>query len=327
MTRNTRVVVAGGGTDGRHLPRGRTGFTVTAQVPSLSDPRCHDADLVVLDLDFDRNAVDLVALATATALPPVLVTGTSLLRSDIWMARRCGARGYVAPTGRTLPALRALRDGEEHWPTGLGAAPAWLAEPDPLIRFGVFTRMREHARYARLLHDNVLQTLEGLALLPSTDAAVRGLLAGEAARLRAFIAGPPGTTNPGLAGALSALADEHRARGLQISLSTVGVDDLAPAAVSAVADAVAEALRNVVKHAATDRATVVVRRRGGTVVVRVADSGSGFDPVARPAGFGLAESIGGRLSAVGGRVSVTAAPGRGTVLELTVPVRRQHVIR
>jgi histidine kinase/DNA gyrase B/HSP90-like ATPase len=317
MRARTTIALAGGES---RRPGGD--FDVVASVRSLADPRCHAADLIVLGVDFDRDAAELMLLA-ADSLPPVLVTAPSLLRTDIWMARRSGARGYIASADDPLPALRAVRDGGEHWPASLGERPGWLAEEDPLIRFGAFARERERARYARLLHDTVLQTLEGLVLSKSiADPAVQGLLADEAAWLRHLIAQPPPAAGPDPVGALSTLAQGFRARGLRVELTTRGNAGLDAAAVRAVVEATGEALRNVVKHAATDRAAVTAAARDRTFVVRVADAGAGFDTSVTRAGFGLSESIGARLHAVGGTAVVRSAPGRGTVVELTVPLRR-----
>lgn len=323
MSPRTRVVLVGGDASRRRRPAWPAEFTVTATVRSLADRRCRDADLILLDvdIDIDRDAAELMLLSGSPDLPPVLVTGASLLRPDIWMARGAGARGYLASTEDPLPALRAVRDTGRHWPAGLGAQPAWLAEPDPLLRFAAFTRERERARYARLLHDTVLQTLEGLALSGTVaDPAVRSLLAHEAASLRAFIAPSP-TAATGLAGSLSALAREFRARGLRISLRVHGRPAPGASAVQALTGAAREALRNVVKHAGTDRATVTVTARDGRVAVRIADRGRGFDPAGTAAGFGRTESIEARLAAVGGTAGVTGVPGRGTVVELVVPAR------
>lgn len=96
--------------------------------------------------------------------------------------------------------------------------------------------------------------------------------------------------------------------------------------VALIFDSVRELLFNVVKHAATNRATVSLRRADGEVRVTVSDKGAGFDSSewgAAPSergGFGLF-SISERLSLLGGRTVVQSARRRGTAVSLIVPLR------
>jgi signal transduction histidine kinase len=83
-----------------------------------------------------------------------------------------------------------------------------------------------------------------------------------------------------------------------------------------------EALANVVKHARARSATVRLAAEDGIVSLEVRDDGAGFDPTAVSAGrFGL-RSMRGRVADLGGRLEVTSAPGRGTVIRAEVPVER-----
>ena len=97
----------------------------------------------------------------------------------------------------------------------------------------------------------------------------------------------------------------------------------------AVYQAVREALFNVAKHAQTDRARISAWSgpgdEGGVVVVRVEDEGVGFAaPPLSEAGEGTGLGLpgaAGRIDLVGGRLEVDSAPGEGTRLTITVPVR------
>jgi signal transduction histidine kinase len=58
------------------------------------------------------------------------------------------------------------------------------------------------------------------------------------------------------------------------------------------------------------------------VLIEVSDDGCGFDPAAvGREHFGL-RSMRGRAADLGGRLEVTSAPGRGTVLRVEVPAQR-----
>jgi signal transduction histidine kinase len=84
-----------------------------------------------------------------------------------------------------------------------------------------------------------------------------------------------------------------------------------------------EALRNLAKHAAVSEAWVTLRGAGPELLLRVEDTGVGFDPAAaRPEpGLGLS-SMEERVRLIQGKLSVTSAPGRGTTVEVRAPLAR-----
>ena len=83
-----------------------------------------------------------------------------------------------------------------------------------------------------------------------------------------------------------------------------------------------EALANVVKHARASSARVRIAGEDDTVSIEVSDDGRGFDPAAvSPEHFGL-RSMRGRVADLGGRLEVTSAPGRGTVLRVEIPAQQ-----
>jgi len=81
---------------------------------------------------------------------------------------------------------------------------------------------------------------------------------------------------------------------------------------------VCEALSNAMKHAAAEHLVVHVTAEEGELSVAVADDGSGFDTrtVARSGLSGIED----RIEALGGRLLVTSAPGRGTQLTMRLPI-------
>jgi signal transduction histidine kinase len=81
-----------------------------------------------------------------------------------------------------------------------------------------------------------------------------------------------------------------------------------------------EALQNVAKHAGPGvPAMVKLAEQDGTVCFQVRDGGAGFDWGALDRGSGLT-NMQDRLEAVGGSLTVTSAPGAGTVVAGRVPV-------
>jgi PAS domain S-box-containing protein len=86
-----------------------------------------------------------------------------------------------------------------------------------------------------------------------------------------------------------------------------------------------ELLYNVLKHAHTNEATVVLRRSGKCLEAAVVDQGAGFDPSTMHAPskegcFGLF-SIRERVELLGGRLEVTSAANQGSCVRLVVPLK------
>jgi signal transduction histidine kinase len=82
------------------------------------------------------------------------------------------------------------------------------------------------------------------------------------------------------------------------------------------------ALANVAKHARADAAVVTLRTAPGATCLIIADNGMGFDPAAlqQPAldrGWGLM-IMRERAAAIGARLTIESAPGRGTRIEVTL---------
>jgi signal transduction histidine kinase len=91
-----------------------------------------------------------------------------------------------------------------------------------------------------------------------------------------------------------------------------------------------EALRNIAKHAAVNEAWVTLVADGPELVLRVQDKGVGFEPAragawsgdhapARGPGLGLS-SIEERVRLIQANLSIKSAPGRGTTVEVRVPL-------
>lgn len=89
----------------------------------------------------------------------------------------------------------------------------------------------------------------------------------------------------------------------------------------------AEALANIRKHANPGTITVTIREDGGALSGAIQDDGHGFDIVevkSRPQAalhLGL-DSLVERVRAAGGDLTVDSAPGRGTRVQLAIPLTR-----
>lgn len=197
----------------------------------------------------------------------------------------------------------------------------------------------ERSRLAHELHDAVAQKLFSLrltaqaatALVDRDPARAKGelqqvaQLAAEAAdELRAAVVElrPAGLDEDGLIATLRTQVKVlDRAHAAHVTFASNGVRALPAAQEEAMLRVAQEALHNALRHSGAESVEVVVSRVGPVVALRVTDDGQGFDPSAvRRAGrhLGLV-SMRDRASGVGGRLTVTSEPGKGTTIEMEVP--------
>ena len=144
---------------------------------------------------------------------------------------------------------------------------------------------------------------------------------------------PAALDDLGLAAALQALARRAQAiDGLEVQTEIdLGPDPeqqrLDAELESTIYRVVQEALTNVSRHAQATQATISVSERDGAVRASVTDDGQGLPEADRlgPRGDGLEGGFGmsgmrERAELVGGELELVPAPGKGTVMRLTVPL-------
>lgn len=191
-------------------------------------------------------------------------------------------------------------------------------------------REAERARALRELHDNSLQTLDGIALRAEVSgadpAATLQLVAAEArrqaAQVRALL--QQGYDDQGgIYAQLEALIAEVQGRATVVPhWVPVGPEPaLADHTKTALIGAVGEALRNAERHAGAGHVTIFLESAETGLQVTVRDDGQGFDEsTVRADAFGVRQSIRQRLAEVGGSASLETSPGAGTTWELRVPL-------
>ena len=202
----------------------------------------------------------------------------------------------------------------------------------------------ERGRWARELHDETLQDLAALRLGLSAAqragthedlaAAVRQAveqLDADISGLRALITDlrPASLDELGTGAAVKALGERVAAQGVDVDIHI----DLAyeqgrhperhvPELETAIYRIIQEALTNARKHGAARQVKVRVVEDTASVHVSVRDDGSGFDPRSHTNGFGLL-GMRERTELLGGSTSIESAPGAGTTVTATLPVRRR----
>jgi signal transduction histidine kinase len=310
--------------------------------------RRRNVDTLAIRVDAAVGVLGLVGLASATSvedrttsfnwmLPYSVGTAVGLV---VGVARQEGLVEVVALSGTYLattvrPSIRpgqivtALANAASYG--GFHAVAATVvrrvrqageelaeAQAESAIRGERLLIERERNRQHRLLHDSALQTLEGVANgLIEVDESIRGRARAEARRLRQALSGiePEGD----LADSLDRLAAEFASEGLEVTCTLGATSPLRSETTLALADAVREALRNVAKYAGTPSAVIRAEATDGGMTVTVRDQGRGFDTDAIAPGFGLSQSVHGRLEEVDGKAEIWSRPGRGTRVTLWVP--------
>ena len=107
---------------------------------------------------------------------------------------------------------------------------------------------------------------------------------------------------------------------ITIDVATEGVGRYSKELEATVYFCVLEALQNVVKFSGAASAQVTLRGDAETLRFEIRDAGVGFDPVATTKGSGLL-NMADRADASGGSLTITTAPGAGTVVSGVLPAR------
>jgi len=186
----------------------------------------------------------------------------------------------------------------------------------------------ERRRLERDLHDGAQQHLVALAVLIQLDRKAEqgkyqpllveatGLVDSAIAEIRRLAHGiyPPSLVSGGLPQALSAVA-AHAPVPIQLDLHNLG--RYAAPTEAALYFCCSEALQNAVKHGGPGTAvTIRGHDDAQTLTLTISDTGAGFEP--GTVGTGLTNMTD-RVSAIGGKLVIDSAPGRGTRVTAVCP--------
>jgi hypothetical protein len=185
-------------------------------------------------------------------------------------------------------------------------------------------------RAAAIVHDTVLSDLSVVMNTPGTlDARARDRLRADVATLADpswLRESAPSVAieshDARLRNALVSLVSEYQWRGLTVDVadSTEVAVRLPPDSESLVVAAVAACLENVLRHAGTSTAELILSSSEEAVTAMVVDNGVGFDPESVAADrLGIRSSIVQRIESLGGTVRIFSQPGHGTSVFMQVP--------
>ncbi len=316
-----------------HTPINPVGWALVMEEPwrEMTDPMLRRTELAPFVL-LPVLAVALAALwfgarQVVRPLQDLSARTTALGRGDFDAVREpVGGIGEIRVLQGELAAMaRRLQQAQQGLRDYLSALTAGQEE--------------ERHRLARELHDDTIQSLIALnqriqlARAAATDeAAVRQLAQME--RLATDIIDdlrrltrdlrPSYLDDLGLAPALRLLArDQAAALDIPVTFAATGDERrLAPETELAYYRIAQEALRNVGRHARAARVAVALDFAPGGTTLTVSDDGAGFDATERAAELALGGHFGllgarERAEAVGARLAVESAVGKGTAIRVT----------
>lgn len=204
-------------------------------------------------------------------------------------------------------------------------------------------REQEKSRIARELHDELAQALTALKIdvnwvrerLPDADPQVAGKLASMQGLLDSTVAAtrrissdlrPLMLDDLGLVPAAEWLVQSFTQRtGITCELAVGSADlDLQDPHATAVYRILQESLTNVARHADASQVEITIEKDPQAIVLTVSDNGRGFalETPRKPGSFGLL-GLRERAHLLGGTATIDSMPGKGTRIEVHIPVEKE----
>ncbi len=229
------------------------------------------------------------------------------------------------PSGESMPNIEAI--GKSICQQVTSKLHTWLQS----------AREEERMRIARELHDELggilvalkfsvrLQANPASRLHHAANSPEVSALVDDAIQVMHCLIGqlrPPALDELGLPGAIEAHIRKFREQTGLPCLLAMPDDEftLDPIRSIAVFRVLQESLTNVAKHASASKVRIIVRKTDNELLLQVQDNGKGFDPrLCKNRSFGLS-GIRERASLAGGRASIHSSPGKGSKVELRVPL-------
>ncbi len=199
------------------------------------------------------------------------------------------------------------------------------------------TNERDRRLIAYEIHDGVVQDMTGalmflqtgLSLVPTeTDGhqeLQRGtqFLANAIGEIRRLLNGlrPLSLEQGGVIAALDDLVTRAMEEGLSVDFQhDVQFERLAPSLEMAIYRTVQEGVNNARKHSQSQHVQVTIKQDNRTILLKISDQGCGFDPdKVDPRRCGIS-GIHERAGLLGGMAEIDSAPGKGTTIDVSLPL-------
>jgi signal transduction histidine kinase len=270
----------------------------------------------------------------ATGFPVQAFRAVVAIMAAVFITR--SLRAFEVESNQRIEELRLAQVAEQQRLEALKAE---------LLHKTVIAQESERQRIARELHDETGQTLTALGMglrgISETIASNRNRAIEQATQLekvavegveelQRMVSGlhPPQLDDLGLLAAIRWYAnDVSQHSGMLINITTQGSKPKISADVRAVLfRIVQEAITNVIRHANATKIDIRLDYSPENIYLRIEDNGLGFNTDAvltkqagKPTAWGLL-GMTERASLVGGTCNILSHPGKGTLIEIHVPI-------
>jgi len=323
----------------------------TSETISLYDAGSHDAWHNLMLTDIGREKMEAVRKAAETLLS-VEDRRVAAERAAVYRTLELGRRGVSITTLLSLlwfifflrknaallaaqqAAARDLQDERDALDVQVRLRTAELADLNRHLQ-----EVREHERgnLARSLHDELGALLTSAKLdltrlrraLPTPPPEVSERMNHLSSTIDQGIGlkrrvieelMPSALHNLGLRTALEILVGEFTQRtGLAVQMNLQDAELDTPSR-NTVFQLVQESLSNVERHASAQQVRLSLLASGGEVQVQIHDNGRGFSRDSLREVGHVWKNLRHRIEALGGKLSVASAPGKGTAVDATVPI-------
>lgn len=195
----------------------------------------------------------------------------------------------------------------------------------------------ERNRLALELHDGVANDLNGIILLLQNninkDAEANGSNLNQGiyklhqthqmVRKLSHSLMPRSLTEKGLITAIDDLATSFQSDTLIINTQYLNLDNRLPQIIEFnLFRIVQEAINNIIKHSKATKVLIDFNRIDGNLLVNIEDNGVGFDAslIKEKKGIGI-QNIINRVKMINGNLAINSTPGRGTTIEISIPIK------
>jgi signal transduction histidine kinase len=296
------------------------------------------APIELTQLQSNRLASALAGTG-ATLIYPLHHRGSAV--GLLCLAPRTAGEAWSSTDRATLGDLARQAGAAVHAATLTAELQRSLAELQRSRELLVTAQERERRRIQQDLHDGLGPTLAAIRMHleahldgePPADRELRNtlervdeLVREAAADVRRIVGGlhPPTLAQLGLVPALRAHVEQF-GRDVGIAARFSGQNGIAvsPAVELAVFRVAQEALTNAARHARASTVDVALSLSNGRMHLVVSDNGAGLPLDAAARGTGLA-GMRERSALIGGQLTVDGNPGKGTRVELVIPLEVPH---
>ncbi len=288
------------------VPRRTSMLQIADRIEALNEDALKRGD-EKLGAVFARLQLGLMAMIALTLLGGAGLAGLTIfhiLRLEGEVQRRLEESVHAQSSLQDLSAKLVRAQEEErrklsrelHDEVGQSFS-AVLMEAENLLDLEPAAQVRMHLEAIRTVAEKGMNEIRNMALL-----------------LR-----PSMLDDFGLVPALDWQARETAKRtGMRVQVSSEVADELPEEHKTCIYRVVQEALNNCARHAQASAVQVEVRSESNHIMLSVQDDGSGFDTV-RVRGMGLL-GMEERVRHLGGTFGIDSSPGRGTLLQVSLPL-------